>query len=186
MKFQIKLLPGVALLAMFFAVSSSGCVGVAVPAGSIGVASIPVPVSPYFSAGYEDLHWEDLRYNKVTIMEPLGNCQAVALDAPSDDQVIRCLEKVRPTAGAIPFLDTTFRTDVKIVKELMADYVDPPTMFPAVGPAQLHHSHWKCTVYFKETSNTSWPIPQTLVDEDAQEVLYIDLDHLHRVGGPTE
>ena len=27
-----------------------------------------------------------------------------------------------------------------------------------------------------------WPVPHTLVDEDVQEVLYIDHDHLHMVG----
>jgi hypothetical protein len=27
-----------------------------------------------------------------------------------------------------------------------------------------------------------WPVPHTLVDDDAQEVIYIDHDHLHMVG----
>ncbi len=173
-------------LSLLIALTSTGCVGVTSPAWSIGLASIPVPVSPYFQQGYEDMHWEDLRYNKVSIMGPVCNGQAVALDAPSDDQIIRALEKVRPVSGSIPFLETTHRTDIRITKELMADYLDSPTMVPLVGPAQVHHSHWKCTVYFTETVNCGWPIPQTLVDEEAQEVLYIDLDHLHRVGGPDE
>jgi hypothetical protein len=27
-----------------------------------------------------------------------------------------------------------------------------------------------------------WPVPHTLVDDDTQEVIYIDHDHLHMVG----
>jgi len=171
---------------LLFALMSTGCVGVTAPAASLGVASIPVPVSPYFQQGYEDLHWENLRYNKVAIMEPVKNGQAVALDAPSDDQVIRALEKIRPVSGSIPFLETTHRNNIRITKELLADYLDSPTMVPLAGPAQIHHSHWRCTVYFTETVNVGWPIPQTLIDEEAQEVIYIDLDHLHRVGPEME
>ena len=32
------------------------------------------------------------------------------------------------------------------------------------------------------TTHDGWPIPYTTVDEDAQEVLYIDHNHLHMVG----
>ena len=181
-----QIITAASALSLLIALTSTGCVGVTSPAWSIGVASVPVPVSPYFQQGYEDLHWEDLRYNKVSIMGPVCNGQAVALDAPSDDQIIRSLEKVRPVSGSVPFLETTHRTNIRITKELMADYLDPPTMVPLVGPAQVHHSHWKCTVYFTETVNCGWPIPQTLIDEEAQEVIYIDMDHLHRVGGPDE
>ena len=184
MKKQIIL--AASAFSLLLALVSTGCVGVTAPAASIGLASIPVPVSPYFQQGYEDLHWENLRYNKVAIMEPVRNGQAVALDPPSDDQVMRALEKIRPVSGAIPFLETTHRTNIRITKELLADYLDPPTMVPLVGPAQVHHSHWKCTVYFTETVNVGWPIPQTLVNEEAQEVIYIDLDHLHRVGPEVE
>jgi len=40
----------------------------------------------------------------------------------------------------------------------------------------------KCTVYFQEVKRIGWPVPHTLVDEDCQEVVYIDHDHLHMVG----
>ena len=59
---------------------------------------------------------------------------------------------------------------------------DPPRHMPLVGPVQLHHAHYKCTVYFQEVTRVGWPVPHTLVDEDCQEVLYIDHDHLHMVG----
>ena len=173
-----------AVLALLVALSSSGCVGVTTPAGSIGLASIPIPVSPYFQQGYEDLHWEGLRYERVPIMDPVCNGHATALDPPSDDYVIRCLEKIRPVSGSIPLLETTHRTNIRITKELIAEYLDEPKIFPELGPVQVHHAHYKCTVYFTETVNVGWPIPQTLVDEEAQEVIYIDMDHLHRVAGP--
>jgi hypothetical protein len=46
----------------------------------------------------------------------------------------------------------------------------------------LHHAHYKCTVYFQEVKRIGWPVPHTLVDDDCQEVVYIDHDHLHMVG----
>jgi hypothetical protein len=69
-----------------------------------------------------------------------------------------------------------------MVKEKIADYVDPPRFYPLIGPAQLHHAHYKCTVYFTQVTRIGWPIPHTLKDEDAREVLYIDHNHFHMVG----
>ena len=37
-------------------------------------------------------------------------------------------------------------------------------------------------VYFQEIKRVGWPVPHTLIDEDTQEVVYIDHDHLHMVG----
>ena len=74
------------------------------------------------------------------------------------------------------------RNNVKIVKEKIADYVDPPRFYPLLGPAQLHHCHYKCTAYFTEITRVGWPVPFTKVDEDASEVLYIDHNRFHVVG----
>ncbi|MCH2116032.1 MAG: hypothetical protein MK171_14145, partial [Pirellulales bacterium] len=59
---------------------------------------------------------------------------------------------------------------------------DPPRQIPLIGPAQLHHVHYKCTVYYSEKVRVGWPIPYTLRDDDAAEVIYIDKDHFHMVG----
>ena len=64
----------------------------------------------------------------------------------------------------------------------IADYVDPPRVVPLLGPVQLHHAHYKCTIYYSETTRVGWPVPHTLVDEDSQEVIYIDHNHFHMVG----
>jgi hypothetical protein len=87
-----------------------------------------------------------------------------------------------PTQGGTPFLQTVQRDNVRIVKEKISDYVDPPRVYPLVGPAQQHHCHYKCTIYYTETTRVGWPLPHTLVDEDSSEVVYIDHNHLHMVG----
>ena len=68
------------------------------------------------------------------------------------------------------------------IKEKIADYIDPPRVVPLIGPAQLHHAHYKCTAYYTEKKIAGWPIPHTLIDEDSVEVLYIDHNHFHMVG----
>ena len=168
-----------ASLTALWAMAATGCLTYG---PTLGIASVPVPVSPYLQGGYEDAAWEKARYKRVAILDPIVG-EHVALDVPSDDQVIRQLEKIRPVSGAVPGLETTYRNIKGITKEKMADYVDPPRHFPLVGPAQLHHVHYKVTVYFEEVTNVGWPVPHTLKNQDAVEVFYIDMDHLHRVGG---
>jgi hypothetical protein len=160
---------------------SSGCVGL--PGPSLGPAGIPIPVASYFQDEYEDIAWENERYDKVVIMGPITQgAEIVALDTPSDDEIMRALEKARPTKRGIPFLETRVRNNVKIVKEKLGDYVDPPRVIPLIGPAQLHHAHYKCTIYFSEVIHVGWPIPHQITNEDACEVVYIDHDHFHMVG----
>ena len=95
---------------------------------------------------------------------------------------MRALERAKPVEGGIPFLHTIQRDNVRIVIEPIADYIDPPRNIPLIGPVQLHHAHYKCIIYYKETTRVGWPIPYTMLDEDAQEVIYIDHNHFHMVG----
>jgi hypothetical protein len=95
---------------------------------------------------------------------------------------MRKLEKTRKLQGGLPLLHELQFNNVRIVRDLIEDRVDPPRVYPLIGPAQQHHSRWKCTVYFTEVTRVGWPIPYTTVNEDAQEVIYIDLNHLHMVG----
>jgi hypothetical protein len=169
---------------ILLAVTTSGC-GWGLPAQgpSLGILAIPIPVTPYFQEKKEDEAWEKERYRRVPIMGPItSGAEPVALDPPSDDEVIRALEKTRPTKGGIPFLYERNRNNVRITKEKIADYVDPPRQYPLVGPAQQHHAHYKCTIYFEDVVRVGWPVPQTLRDDEAQEVIYIDHNHLHMVG----
>ncbi|GHT27033.1 hypothetical protein FACS18942_05600 [Planctomycetales bacterium] len=173
----------IAGLALYIICTSTGCL---MHGPTIGLASIPIPVSPYFQGGYEDEAYEKERYRKVAVLEPITEKEHIALDPPSDDQCIRQLEKIRPVSGAVPGMETSFRNVKGITKELIADYVDPPRVMPLTGPVQVHHAHYKVTIYFEEQTNVGWPIPYTIKNEDAVEVFYIDMDHLHRVSSTDQ
>ena len=56
-------------------------------------------------------------------------------------------EKAMPIRSRVawPFLYEVQRNNIRIVKERIADYIDPPRFVPLIGPAQLHHAHYKCT-----------------------------------------
>jgi len=165
-------------------VTSTGCGwGVVTQGPSLGMLGVPIPVSPYFQDQKEDEAWEKERYNRVPILgEITSGGPPVALDPPSDDEVMRALEKARPVEGGIPLLWSRNRNNVRIVKHKIADYVDPPRVYPLIGPAQQHHAHYKCTIYYEDVRRIGWPVPHTIRDEDTEEVIYIDHNHLHMVG----
>jgi hypothetical protein len=144
---------------------------------------VPVPLSPYFQKEQENKFWVRERYQRVPILGPVtSGGPPVALDPPSPDEVVRALERARNVEGGVPLLHEIQRNNVRMVIEPISDYVDPPRVYPLIGPAQLHHAHYKCIVYFSEVTRVGWPIPFTTVDEDAQEVIYIDHNHFHMVG----
>ncbi|MBP87445.1 MAG: hypothetical protein CMJ64_12095 [Planctomycetaceae bacterium] len=172
---------GLNLLLACMALGSTGCIGVA--GSNLGILSIPIPISPYLQDKKEDQFWIAERYGTVPILGPLtGDGPSVALDPPSDDEVLRAMQRARPIEGGLPLLNETQWNEMRIVKEKIADYVDPPRFIPTIGPAQLHHAHYKCTIYFQETTHVGWPVPHTRRNEDAVEVIYIDHNHFHMVG----
>ena len=169
------------LLVAATAVLSSGCFQASGP--SLGILSVPIPVSPYWQKNLEDKFHVHEQYGRVPILGPLtAGGPVTALDPPSDDEVWWALERANSVQGGFPFLNETQRNNVVIVKEPIADYVGPPRVIPLIGPAQLHHAHYKCTIYYTERKIVGWPIPHTLEDEDAVEVIYIDHNHFHMVG----
>jgi hypothetical protein len=170
-----------ALLAVL-GLTNTGCVALS-QGVDLGFLGIPIPVSPYFQDKLEDKYWNHERYERVPILGPItAGGPAVALDPPSDDEVIRALERATHFEGGLPLLHERQWNNVRIVKEKIADYVDPPRFYPGIGPAQLHHAHYKCTVYYTEVTYVGWPIPHTTTNEDAQEVIYIDHNHFHMCG----
>ena len=163
-------------------ISTTGCFG-----GSgglnLGFLGFPIPVSPYYQHKQEEKFWKHERYDRVPILGPTtSGGPVVALDPPTDDEIIHALEKARPVQGGIPLLYERQRNGVRIIKEKIADYIDPPRFYPLIGPAQLHHAHYKCTVYFDEKTTIGYPVPHTLHDREAIEVVYIDHNHFHMVG----
>jgi hypothetical protein len=186
MAHKTKIIPVVGLLGVA-AVLSAGC---ASQGPFLGPFAVPIPVSPYFQKKEEDDFWIKERYDRAPILGPLtAGGPDTAMDPPSDDEVMRTFERALPQQGGLPFLYECQRNNVRIVKEKISDYVDPPRVFPLIGPAQVHHCHYKCTIYYTQVERIGWPLPHTLRDEDAQEVVYIDHNHLHSVGntdpGPT-
>ncbi|MEM7475505.1 MAG: hypothetical protein AAF483_10990 [Planctomycetota bacterium] len=162
--------------------ATSGCVGIT-NGFNLGPLGVPIPVSPYFQDQEELQFHNHERYERVPIIGPItAGGTAVALDPPSDDEVMQALEKARPVRGGIPLLSEVQRNNVQIVKCKIADYVDPPRFIPLIGMAQLHHAHYKCTIYFEERRINGWPVPYTLEDKESVEVVYIDHNHFHKCG----
>jgi hypothetical protein len=170
------------VLVAFSAISTTGCFGVR-NGFSLGFLSYPIPVSPFFQRKQEDKFWRKERYDRVPILGPTTAGGPVkALDPPSDDEIMLALEDARPVNGGIPLLYERQRNNVRMIKEKIADYIDPPRFYPLIGPAQLHHAHYKCTIYFDERTTVGYPVPHTLHDRETQEVVYIDHNHFHMVG----
>ena len=169
--------------------ASSGCimltgfVAVALDGAKFFVTTPLIPVSPYFSEMIEDAYHEEERYDKVPVLDPVDgeNAPLYCLDPPSEDEVMRSLPD--SASGGYAFLAETTRNNVKIVVELIVDRVDPCRFFPMVGPAKLHHCHYKATVYYNKTIRSHWPVPFTHTDA-TKDVVYVDHDHLIRCAGP--
>jgi hypothetical protein len=169
------------ILGLMSLLSATGCSSVAGP--NFGLLSFPIPVSPYYQKEAEDRFWTHRRYDRMPVLGPITpGSPEHALDPPSEDEVMRAVEKARPVQGGLPFLHEIQRNNVRIVTEPIADYIDPVRVMPLVGPVQLHHAHYKCIVYYTEVTRVGWPIPYTNTEEEGQEVVYIDHDHLHMVG----
>lgn len=142
-----------------------------------------IPVTPYFSQKIEDTYWEEERYDRVPILDPVEgeNAPLICLDPPTPDHVMRSLPDARE--GGIPFVSETHWNNVRMIVEPIVDRVDECRFYPMVGPARYHHCHYKCTVFYEETKLSHWPVPFKHVDQ-VQEVVYIDKNHLIRCAGP--
>lgn len=77
---------------------------------------------------------------------------------PTDDEVVQALGLAGPAIQ-----------NLRIVVEPMVDRLDGLTYFPNIGLAQMHHCHYKCTVYYDTEMNGS-----------LEAVIYIDKDYLLR------
>jgi hypothetical protein len=173
MAMRIKWLRASVLLAPLMAI---GCYPPAI------MLAIMAPTQPWVTERMEDKfqHKNDYR---TPIMPPIrdGFPAPICEDPPSEQEVLRAMPRV--TRG-VPYFFEEFRDDIQIVSERLVDKIDPPRFFPLVGPAQLHHCHWKCTIYYKETKQSSYPFPAKIV-KNRIEVVYIDKDHLHLFVGPN-
>src|SRR5437588_9105167 len=156
--------------------AASGCIHLL----SMGVAT-PVPVQPWVAESIQEriMNKND---HRTPILPPIPpGYRPLCEDPPDRAEILRTMPRV--TRG-IPYIFEEFRDDIEFTVEKIVDRIDPPRFFPLIGPAQLHHCHWKCTVYFTETIDSMYPFPFRAKRRRA-EVVYIDKDHLHLcVNGP--
>jgi hypothetical protein len=162
-----------AMLLALAVLAPSGLVG-CVPY-SMGLAT-PIPVPPWVTERMEEKYCfkNDFR---TAIMPPIreGFPPPLCEDPPGDAEVLRAMPHV---CRGVPYFYEQFRDDVQIVNERLVDRIDPPRFYPLIGPAQLHHCHWKSTIYYTETIESGYPFPYRCRGPRV-EVVYIDKDHLH-------
>jgi hypothetical protein len=170
-----------ALLAPF---GAGGCIGGRYHWGPVspfgmGICT-PIPVPAWVTERMEDKYcWKN--DHRTPIMPPIreGYPPPLCEDPPDDAMILRAMPRV--TRG-VPYVYEEFRDNIQIVTERIVDKIDPVRFYPLVGPAQLHHCHWKCTVYYTETVESGYPFPFQC-KRPRIEVVYIDKDHLHLAPG---
>src|SRR3954469_4260057 len=60
------------ILLVTWSLTTTGCFwGLTTGGPSLGILSIPIPVSPYFQKTKEDQYWEHERYDRVPILGPI-------------------------------------------------------------------------------------------------------------------
>jgi type II secretory pathway component GspD/PulD (secretin) len=116
-------------------------------------------------------HKDDFR---TLVLPPYREDDPHCSEAPDEGRILRALPPLRRLAGVYE----ESRDNVQIVTERIVDKIDPPRFFPLVGRAQLHHCHWKCTVYYNETITCNYPFTFRW-SRIGTHVVYIDSDHLH-------
>jgi hypothetical protein len=123
-----------------------------------------------------------LEHDGVPILGPIKGefAPIFCMDPPSEKEIY---ETLKPIPHGVPFVFEIQRKNVRFSVEKLVDQVDECRVFPLAGPCQLHHCHFKCTIWWDETKTMGWPIPWQYTDHK-QEVVYIDKDHLHRCGEP--
>jgi hypothetical protein len=158
---------------------SGGCIPLNTAIGP-AIALSAGSVQPWVTERMEEKYQYQNDY-RTPILPPIreGFPPPLCQDEPSEQEVLRAMPHVH---RGVPFYYEEFRDDIEIVCEKLVDKIDPPRFFPLVGPAQLHHCHWKCTIYYTETIQTSMPYPFR-TKKHRIEVVYIDKDHLHAYVG---
>jgi hypothetical protein len=150
--------------------AASGCIN---PLG-MGFAT-PIPVQPWVAENIQEriMNKND---HRTPILPPIPpGHRPLCEDPPDRAEILRTMPRV--TRG-VPYIFEEHRDDIEFSVEKIGDTIDPARFYPLVGPAQLHHCHWKCTVYYNEVMESMYPFPfQT--KRRRVEVVYIDKDHLH-------
>lgn len=141
----------------------------------------PVPVPQVIGDTIQEKIEKD--YAEVPIMPPVRDYAPVfCMDPPSEYDVVRAMVKPSHLAN-IPYLYEKHYNNMQIVVEKLVDSIDDCRFYPLVGPAQLHHCHYKVTVYLDRIRHSSYPFSWEVSDKDVQ-VIHIDKNHLHICTSP--
>ena len=148
---------------------------------SMGIFT-PIPIAPWVTERMEEKYGAKNDF-RVPVLPPIreGFPPPTCEDPPDEAAILRAAPRV---CRGWPYICEEFRDDIAMVSERLVDRIDPPRFFPLVGWAQLHHCHWKSTIYYNETIQSSYPFPMK-VQKPRVQVVYIDKDHLHLFPGGT-
>jgi hypothetical protein len=151
------------------------------PPLSMGLQT-PIPLPPWVEERVTE-KLKDKANKAVPVLPPIPpGHRPLCEDSPDQAAILRALPRV--TRGA-PYIYEEFRDDFDFTVERLVDAIDPPRFYPLIGPAQLHHCHYKCTVHYTETLESAYPSPFRCQRRRTQ-VVYIDKDYFHRVGGDPD
>jgi hypothetical protein len=163
-------------------VGSGGCHPMQLLPCSTGLFT-PIPVFPWVTERMEEKYcWKN--DHRTTIMPPIreGFPPPLCEDPPDEAMILRAMPHI---PRGVPYFYEEFRDNIQIVTERMVDKIDPCRFYPLIGPAQLHHCHWKCSIYYLETVESGYPFPFQCKKQRV-EVVYIDKDHLHLCPGANQ
>jgi hypothetical protein len=149
---------------------------------AMGLAT-PIPIPPWVTERMEEKYCYK-NDQRTPIMPPIreGFPPPACEDPPDEATILRAMPHVK---RGVPYFCEEFRDDIQIVTQRMVDRIDPCRFYPLVGPAQLHHCHWKCTIYYTETIESGYPFPFRC-RKPRIEVVYMDRDHLHLCAGQNQ
>jgi hypothetical protein len=141
---------------------------------AMGIAT-PIPIPPWVTERMEEKYCYK-NDTRTPIMPPIPpGTRPFCEDPPALAEVLRVMP---PVPRGVPYFYEQFRDNITYTYERIKDTIDPPRFYPLVGPAQLHHCHWKCYVHYLETIDSGYPFPFQCKTQRVQ-VIYIDKDHLH-------
>lgn len=148
---------------------------------SMGFAT-PIPVMPWVPDFVEERLGIKSDHS-TPILPPIPpGYRPLCEDPPDRQTMLRAMPRV---PRGVPYVYEEFREDYDFTIERLVDRVDPPRFYPLVGPAQLHHCHYRCNIYYTETQESGYPFPFQ-IKRRRVETVYIDRDHLHLVACTPE
>jgi len=122
-------------------------------------------------------------YKETPIMPPVRDYAPVScMDPPTEYDIVRVMRKPSH-GGKIPYLYEKHYNKLRFEVQKIVDHIDECRYYPLVGPAQLHHCHYKVTIFFDEIKRSFYPFSWEVTRPNV-EVVYIDKDHLHICTSP--